>query len=190
MRRDGHDVVARHHQRLARSGAMLAAFLEHVGETRPLLRALVLPPELALAVAPAAIGHDRGNPLIHARGIDRDRTAEARSDDGNARRVDARLPRQKGQRAAGVLDLLEADHASRLAFALAAAPHVKAERDIAELVEHLAGLAYVERALVATKAVQDHECTAALVGANILRHAQLPGEAQTGGRNAYGCFDH
>src|SRR5580692_125946 len=42
MARDRHDVVARHHQRLAGAGAMFAAFLEHLGELRPTLRRRML----------------------------------------------------------------------------------------------------------------------------------------------------
>ena len=46
-------------------------------------------------------------------------------------------------RRAGVLDLFEADDAAELALALAAAAHIEAQRDIAELVEHAGGLHHV-----------------------------------------------
>src|SRR5215475_2879427 len=53
VRRDRHDLIARHHQRLAGVGAVRAALLQHLGEPRPLLRALVLAAKLALTVTPA-----------------------------------------------------------------------------------------------------------------------------------------
>src|SRR6516164_395892 len=110
---------------------MLAPFLEHVRKARPLLRTFVLATEFAFAIAPAAVGDDRSHALVDAGGIDRDRTAEARADNGDARGINIGLARQEGQRIAGILDLLEADHAARLAFALSAPAHVEAQSDVA-----------------------------------------------------------
>src|SRR6516162_4957108 len=108
MRRDRDDVVARHHERFAGPGAMLATLLEHVGEARPFLRALVLAAELALAVAPAAVGDDGGDARIDAAGMDRDRPAETRSDEADACGVDRGVLGKEGERIARVLDLLQA----------------------------------------------------------------------------------
>ena len=90
MLRDRHDVVARHHQRLAGllavprpSASMSVNFFQASG-------ARVLAAELALAVAPAAVGDHRRDALVDAAGIDRDRGAEARADHADAVAVDRR----------------------------------------------------------------------------------------------------
>src|SRR5438094_37208 len=126
MRRDRHDLVARHHQRLAGAGAVFAAFIQHFGEARPRLRALVLAAELALAVAPAAVGDDRGDALVDTTGVDCDRPAEARADEADALRIDRGMLRQERQRAARILDLFKTDDAAEFALAVAAAAHVEA----------------------------------------------------------------
>ena len=58
----------------------------------------MLAAEFALAVAPAAVRHHRGDARIGAAGIDADRAAEARADDADAVRIDRRMLGQKLQR--------------------------------------------------------------------------------------------
>jgi hypothetical protein len=190
VRRDRHDVIARHHQRLAGPGAVLATLLEHTGEARPFLRALVLAAELALAVAPAAVGDDGGDALVDAAGIDRDRAAEARPDHADARAVDRGMAREKAERAAGVLDLFQADDAAGLAFALAAAAHVEAQHDVAEIAQHLGRLHRVRRGLVAAEAVQHQEGGAPLARAQPARDMHDAGNLETGGGKGDGFFRH
>src|SRR5262245_18394955 len=137
MGRDRPDVVARHHQRFAGLGAMGAALLQHPGEAHPFLRALVLAAELALPVAPATVRDYRGDALIDAARIDRDGAAEARADHRDALGISGRMLGEPGQRVAGVIDLLEADHAAGFALAIAAAAHAEAQDDVTELAEHL-----------------------------------------------------
>ncbi len=190
VRRDRHDVVARHHQRLAGPGAVLAALLQHVGEARPFLRALVLAAELALAVAPAAVGDHGGDALVDAAGVNGNGAAEARSDQADARGVDRRVRGEEGQRAAGILDLLQADHAAVLAFAVAAAAHVEAQHDVAEIAQHLGRLHRIRRGLVAAEAVQHQEGGALLAGPQPARDVHDAGEFETGGRKGDGFFGH
>src|SRR5262245_3198197 len=180
VRVDRNDVVARHHHRLASPGAMLAALLEHVGEARPFLRALVLAAELALAVAPAAVGNDRRHALVDPAGIDRDRATEARADDADALGIDRRMLGEEAERAARVLDLLEADHSPELAFALAAAAHVEAQHDIAELIQDLGRLHRIGGGLVAAEAVQHQEGGAPFARSHPARHMHDTGELQAG----------
>ncbi len=190
VRRDRHDIVAWHHQRLAGLGAMLAPFLQHRGEACPLLRALVLATEFALAVTPAAIGNDRCHPLVDAAGIDRDRAAEARPDHADAGGIDGRMAGEEAQRAAGVLDLLQADHAPELALTLAAATHVEAQHHVAELAQDLGGLHRVRRGLVAAEAVQHQERRALLARPQPAGDVHDPGQLQAGGRKGDGFFGH
>ena len=171
-------------------GAVLAAFLEHVKKARPFLRALVLAAELALAIPPAAIRNNRRQPRIDAARIDGDGAAKARSDRANARRVNAVLLREKGQRVAGVLDLLEADDATELAFALPAAAHIKGERDVAKVIQHLAWRKDIGGASVAAEAVQHEKCSPALARRDAIRHAHRSGKVEAGGGNGHGRLRH
>src|SRR5579863_9230648 len=99
----------------------------------------MLAAKFALAVAPAAVGDHRRNARIGAAGIDRDRAAEARADNADAAGIDGGMTAEEIKRVAQVLDLFEADDAPKLAFALAAAAHIEAQRDIAEVAEHARG---------------------------------------------------
>ena len=54
VRRNRHDLVTWHHQRLAGSCAVLATVRQHLGKTRPFLRTFVLAAKFPLAVTPAA----------------------------------------------------------------------------------------------------------------------------------------
>ncbi len=138
----------------------------------------MLAAEFALAMAPAAVGDDCGDARIDAAGIDADRAAETRADHADAIRIDGRMLGQKIERVAGVLDLFEADDSAELAFALAAAAHVEAERDEAEFIEHPrrrdAGRAFA----VGAKAVQHQERRAPLPRPHALRHAEHAMQAQ------------
>jgi hypothetical protein len=71
-----------------------------------------------------------------AAGIDRDRAAKARTDHADAIGIDGGMLCKERQRIAEVLNLFETDDAAELAFALAAAAHVKPQRDVAEFAEH------------------------------------------------------
>ena len=84
--------------------------------------ARMLAAELALAVAPAARRDHRGDALVDAADIDRDRGAEARPDHarcGRARRAGCLARKVSASLVA--CDLLEADQVAALALALAAA---------------------------------------------------------------------
>src|SRR5262249_57562872 len=91
VRRNRHDLIARHHQRLAGLGTMRTALLQHLGEARPFLRALVLTAKLALAITPATVRDDGRHALVDAAGVDRDRAAKARADDRDALGIDSRM---------------------------------------------------------------------------------------------------
>src|SRR5262249_11398339 len=171
-------------------GGVLAALFEHGGEARPRLWALVRAAELAFAVAPATVGNDRGDALIDAAGIDRNRAAEARSDQADARGIDRRMLAEEGKRVARVLDLLEADHAAKLAFALAAAAHVETQHDVAEIAQHVRGLHGVRRGLVAAEAVQHQKRPAPLGRFKSARHMHDAGELEAGGGKGDGLFGH
>ncbi len=140
----------------------------------------MLAAEFALAVAPAAVGDDRGEAFVDAAGINRDRAAEARADDADALRIDVGMAGEKRHRARGVLDLFETDDAPELALALAAAAHVEAQRDVAEIVQHLRGLHHVARVLVAAEPVQHEECGAPLAAADAVGHAHHAGQLEPG----------
>src|SRR5579863_8507459 len=70
---------------------------------------------------------------------------------------------QKLKRVAEILDLFETDNPAELAAAFAAAAHVEAERDVAELVQHFRRLDYAGGFAIAAKAVQDEERRAPLL---------------------------
>src|SRR6476660_2465771 len=140
-----HDVVARHHQRLARLLAVAFSFRQHVGELLPGRLARMLTAELPLAVAPAARCDRRGDALVDAADIDRDGSTEARSDHADAVALDVRMLGQEGQRVARGPDLLKANEIAARAFALAAARHVDPQGDVAELLEHFARLEHIGR---------------------------------------------
>ncbi len=169
---------------------MLAALFEHIGEARPFLGTLVLAAELALAVAPAAVGDDRRDALVDAAGIDGNRAAEARSDHADARGIDRGMPGEEGERAAGVLDLVEADHATEFALALAAAAHVEAQHDVAELAQHLGRLHGVRGGLVAAEAVQHQKGGAPLSRPHPGRDMHDARELESRGRKGDGFFGH
>ena len=98
--------------------------------------------------------------------------------------------RNEIKRVAEVLDLLEADHAGVLAFALAAAAHGEAQRDVAEIVEHRAGASTFDEVLVAAEAVQHQERGALLARLYVVWHANGAVELQAGRGNADSFFRH
>jgi hypothetical protein len=110
------------------------------------------------------------------RSIDRDGGAEARTDHADAVGFDIRILGEKGQRVARGLDLLEANEISARAFAFAAARHVDAQGDVAEILEHLAGLEHVGRTRVAAEAMHDDEGWALFTGLHTVRHPHRAGE--------------
>ena len=138
----------------------------------------MLAAEFALAVAPAAVGDHRGEARIDAAGIDRDRAAEARADGADAVGIDGGMLAEKVERIAQILDLLEADDAAELAFALAAAAHVEAQRHVAELAEHPRRRQHVRAFAVRAEAVQHQKRGAALGRPQALGHAQHAMQAQ------------
>src|SRR5256885_15498783 len=107
--------------------------------------------------SPAAGRDRRCDTVVDAADIDRDRSAEARADHADAVARDVRMLGEERQPVARGLHLLQADQVAALAFAIAAARHVEAQRHIAELFEHLAGLEHVARARIAAEAVHDDE---------------------------------
>ena len=190
MARDRHDVVARHHQRFADAGAIVAALFEHFGELRPGFRRRMLAAEFAFAVAPAAIRDHGGDARVGAAGIDADRAAKARADHADTVRIDGRMLGQEIERVAGVLDLFEADDSAEVAFALAAAAHVEAQRDKTEFIEHPrrrdAGRAFA----VGAETVQHQERRAPLACPHAVRHAEHSMQAQTRRLKAHDVLTH
>src|SRR4051812_40363232 len=91
---------------------------------------------------------------------------------------------------AEVLDLLKADHACVLAFALAAAAHGEAHRDVAKIVEHTGGCQYVRRILVAAEAMQHQEGRALLTRFYAVRNADRAVELQARRGDAESFFRH
>ena len=138
----------------------------------------MLAAEFALAVAPAAVGDHRGDARVGAAGIDRDRAAETRADDADAVGIDGRMMAEKIERVAEILDLLEADDAAELALALAAAAHVEAQRDIAELAEHPRRSQHVRALAVGAETVQHQKRRAALGRLQALGHTEHAVQAQ------------
>src|SRR5262249_60744971 len=102
------------------------------------LRAVGRAANLAPAAAPAAVGDACGDARVNAAGIDRHRAAETRSDETDALGIDRGVAGEEGQRAARVLDLLQADHAAEFALAVAAAAHGEAQHHVTTRAEHLA----------------------------------------------------
>src|SRR5262249_24289227 len=181
-RRDRHDVIARHHDRLA---GLLAAppLLEHGAEPLPGLGRLVLLAELLLAGAPAPLRDAPGGPPVGARRGPRDRGAPARADHADAIRIDLGAHREEAERALRVLDLLETDDAAARPFALAAAAHVEAERRVAEAREHLRGRCAAAAVLLAAEPVQDQEGGPPRARASpVVGHVQHSRELQPSGR--------
>src|SRR4029079_19516145 len=133
---------------------------------------------LRLAVPRAARGDRRGDTLIDAADVDGDGGAEARADHADAVALDVRILGEEGQRVARRLHLLEADQIAARAFALAAARPVDAKRDVANLLEHLAGFEHVGRTRVAAEAVHDDEGRAAFARLHAVRHADGAGELE------------
>src|SRR6266571_2588630 len=153
-RRNGNDVVARHHHRLA--GALPALSLFHHGaELLPGPGRSVLPAEFLRAVAPAARGNAGGDPSVDPRRVYGDCGAKTLPDHGDALRVDLRPGSEERQRVPRVFDLLLADDAPALAFALAAATEVEAQRRVAEPGEHFRDRRTAATVFVAAESVQD-----------------------------------
>ncbi len=79
----------------------------------------------------------------HASGVDRDRAAKAGADHRDTLGRDRRVPRQERERITRVFHLFEANDPCVLAFALAAAAHIEAQRDVTQLVKNLAGCQHI-----------------------------------------------
>src|SRR6266581_5673265 len=153
-RRNGNDVVARHAHRF--SGALAAfSFFHHRGELLPGPGRGVLLAEFLRAVAPAARGNAGGDPSVDPRRVYGDCGAKTLPDHGDALRVDLRPGSEERQRVPRVFDLLLADDAPALAFALAAAAAVEAQRRVAEPGEHFRDRRTAAAVLVAAESVQD-----------------------------------
>src|SRR5271169_570253 len=98
--------------------------------------------------------------------------------------------RQERLRVAEILDLFEADDAAELAFALAAAAHVKAHRDIAELAQHPRRLQHIIAFTVRAETMQHDESRAPFLWAQAARNADGAMQAQAGGLKADRFFFH
>ena len=150
----------------------------------------MLAAELALAVAPAAVGDDRGDALVDTTGVDCDRPAEARADEADALRIDRGMLRQERQCAARILDLFETDDAAEFALAVAAAAHVEAQHHVAEIAQNLGRRHGIGGGLVAAEAVQHEEGAATLRRLEPARHMHHAGELETRGREGNRLFGH
>src|SRR6266853_4359208 len=156
VRRDGNDVVARHAHRFSAPLAALSLF-HHRGELLPGPGRGVLLAEFLRAVAPAARGNAGGDPPVDPRRVYGDCGAKTLPDHGDALRVDLRTGSEERQRVPRVFDLLLADDAPALAFALAAAAEVEAQRRVAEAGEHFRDRHTAAAVLVAAESVQDEK---------------------------------
>src|SRR5580704_14664519 len=150
----------------------------------------MLAAEFAFAVTPAAVRDDACHARIDAAGINADRTAKTRSDDADAIRIDRRMLGQEVQRIAGVFDLLETDHAAELAFAFAAAAHVKSQRDVTVFVEDAGRRDAVRAVAVRAEAMQHQEGRAAIARLDARRHAHHAVQAQTRRLETHNLFAH
>src|SRR5262249_6190680 len=103
---------------------------------------------------------------------------------------DRRMLRQEAQRAAGILDLFEANHTAMFALAIAAAAHVEAQRDIAVVSKGLCGPHHIRGTLVAAEAMQHQERGPAFPCLDPVRNVHNAGEAQAGGGNGHVLFTH
>src|SRR6266699_3916548 len=155
-RRDGNDGVARHAHRF--SGALAAfSFFHHRGELLPGPGRGVLLAEFLRAVAPAARGDAGGDPPVDPCRVYGDCGAKTLADHADTLWVDLRTGGEEGQRVPRVFDLLLADDAPALAFALAAAAEVEAQRRVAEAGEHFCDRRTAATVLVAAESVQNEK---------------------------------
>src|SRR5208282_2439836 len=127
---------------------------------------------------------------VGAAGIDADGAAEARADHRDAIGIDGGMLAEEIERTAGILDLFEADDAAELALALAAAAHVEAQRDIAELAEHFGRRNRGRTVAVGAEAVQHQKRGAALGRLQPVGHANDAVQAQTRRLKADHLFLH
>src|ERR1700722_9323270 len=111
---NGNDVVAGDHERLAGAPPVAAAFFEHCREARPGFGRAMLAAEFTLAVPPAARRDDGSDARINAGCVDGNRRAKTATDQGDSLRIDLRMRGQKGERVAGIGNLLKTDHPAAL----------------------------------------------------------------------------
>src|SRR6185312_603955 len=78
----------------------------------------------------------------------------------------------------GVLDLLETDEATLLAFAVAAAAHIEAQGRVAQLLEQRGGGQHIAGVHIAAEAVQQQEGGPALAGGQPVGNAHGAGEGE------------
>ena len=117
-------------------------------------------------------------------------SAEARTDGADTIGVDGGMLGEKRQRIGQILNLLEADDAAELAFALAAAAHVEAQRDIAEFAQDPRRLQYVVAFAIRAKAVQHQKGSATLRRRQTFRQAEHAVQAQARGLKIDNLFFH
>src|SRR5215471_15554220 len=150
----------------------------------------MLAAEFALTVAPTARRDTGGDPLVDAGRIDRHGSAKARPDQGDTRGIDVRALRQERQRVARIRDLLQADHATFFAAAVAAAAHIESQADVAELFEQFAGLEHALRIHVAAEAVQHDEGGPPLPRREVARHTNRTGDIEAIGLESNALLVH
>src|SRR5258706_14814880 len=166
-RRDGNDVVARHAHRF--SGALAAlSLLHHGAELLPSPGRGVLLAEFLRAVAPAPRGNAGGDPAVDAGRVYGDRGTETLPDHADTLRIDLGAGGEERQRVPRILDLLLADHAATLPFALSPAAQAEAQRRVAQPGEHFCDCRAAAAVLVAAETVQDEKS-----GAPLLRAVRL-----------------
>ena len=144
--------------------------------------------EFFLAIAPAADRNAGGDALVHAGRINSHRGAETESHYADAIGAHFRTACKKRQRAAGILDLLQTNHPPAHALAVAATAHIKAQRDIAELLEQPRGHLGNTAVFVAAKAVQHHHRGAGLARNKTVGNMQNAGELELAGRKPHALF--
>ena len=187
---DRHDVVARHHEGLARTFPVLRSRCQHRGEFFPRLRPGVLGAKLGFPVAPTHGGDDRGRAPIDPGGIERDRRAETAAEQSHAAGIDLGPVQEEVQRVAGILHLVQADDPPELALAVAAASHAESQRHVAPVAEHLRGLHRIAGVVVAAESMQNDEARAGFAGPQVVGDIDDAGELQPPGRLEGNCLFH
>ena len=91
---------------------------------------------------------------IDSRGIKRYRRTETAANQPDAPSGDLRSRQQAIQRALRVLDLLQTNDVTERPFALAAATHIEAQRNVTPVTEHTRGIDDVTGIFIAAETVQ------------------------------------
>src|SRR6202012_479231 len=123
-------------------------------------------------------------------GIDRHRAAKARADHADPVGVNGVMFGKERQRAAEIFNLLEADDAAELAFALAASAHVETQRHVAQRIEHSRWIDDAFGIAIATEAMQHEKTCPAVAGPQARWNTQCAVKPTARGREGNSFFVH